>query len=178
VDIRYRGVFKTLRKVPQFTKGLFEDDTMGDLSNVTSSSSSFSKKDKFDFEEAAKGQGQVVYALLDEILVALKIRRDAGGLKEYFFLRCVLKPLFILLGLDFVKSVLGHGRSSIRRTECLLTRIYSPRLLNCQPEYWTGYRIKHRDSPFTAGSLSLDYEPERGIARAVVPVFTVGPRQY
>ncbi|CEL02368.1 hypothetical protein ASPCAL03539 [Aspergillus calidoustus] len=134
VDIRYRGVFKTLRKVPQFTKGLFEDDTTGDLSNVTSSSSPFSKKDKFDFEEAAKAQGQVVYALLDEILVALKIRRDAGGLKEYFFLR--------------------------------------PRLLNCQPEYWTGYRIKHRDSPFTAGSLSLDYEPERRIARAVVPVFT------
>ncbi|KAL2796461.1 hypothetical protein BJX66DRAFT_335957 [Aspergillus keveii] len=138
VDIRYRGVFKTLRKVPQFTKGLFENDTAGELSSLSSSSSS-SKKNKFDFEEAAKAQGQVVYALLEEILVALKIRREAGGLKEYFYLR--------------------------------------PRLLNCQPEYWTGYRIKHRDSPFTAGSLALDYEPERGIARAVVPVSTTQSRR-
>jgi hypothetical protein len=86
VDIRYRGVFKTLRKVPQFTKGLFENDTTGELSSLSSSSSS-SKKNKFDFEEAAKAQGQVVYALLEEILIALKIRREAGGLKEYFYLR-------------------------------------------------------------------------------------------
>ncbi|KAJ0422597.1 hypothetical protein BJY00DRAFT_310968 [Aspergillus carlsbadensis] len=139
VDIRYRGVFKTLRKVPQFTKGLFEDDTIGELSNMPSSSSSPLKKNKFDFEEAAKAQGQVIYALLDEIVVALKIRREAGGLKEYFFLR--------------------------------------PRFLNCQPEYWTGYRIKHRDSPFTAGSLSLDCEPERGIARAVVLALTTQSRR-
>ncbi|KAL2838360.1 hypothetical protein BJY01DRAFT_250976 [Aspergillus pseudoustus] len=131
VDIRYRGVFKTLRKVPQFTKGLFEDDPEGHMAKVSSSSSS---RKKFNFEEAAQAQGQVVYALLDDILVALKIRREAGDQGECFFLR--------------------------------------PRLLNCKPEYWTGYRVKHRDSPYTSGSLSLDYEPMRGTPRAIVPVFT------
>ncbi|KAL3460510.1 hypothetical protein BJX64DRAFT_300605 [Aspergillus heterothallicus] len=133
VDIRYRGVFKTLRKVPQFTKGLFENDHEGRMTSNLSSSSS-SRKKKFNFEEAAKAQGHVVYALLDEILVALKVQREAGSQNEYFFLR--------------------------------------PRLVTCQPEYWTGYRVRHRDSPYTAGSLSLDYEPDRGTPRAVVPVST------
>jgi hypothetical protein len=68
---------------------------------------------------------------------------------------------------------MGYGLLRIRCNKCVLMRLFSPRLLNCQPEYWTGYRIKHRDSPFTSGSLALDYEPESGIARAVVPVSTV-----
>lgn len=50
---------------------------------------------------------------------------------------------------------------------------YRPRLVSCKPEYWTGYRAKHRDSPYTAGSLSLDYEPYRGMPHVVVPVVTV-----
>lgn len=48
-----------------------------------------------------------------------------------------------------------------------------PRLVSCKPEYWTGYRAKHRDSPYIAGSLSLDYEPYRGMPHVVVPVVTV-----
>ncbi|KAL2810878.1 hypothetical protein BJX63DRAFT_433842 [Aspergillus granulosus] len=124
MDTRYQGVFKALRKVPQFTKGLFENDTKGRMASESSSS-----KKKFNFEAAAEAQGQVVYALLDEILAALKTRPEAGSQKGLFFLRS--------------------------------------RLLRCQPEYWTGYRMKHRDTPFTAGVLSLVYEPEREMPRAV-----------
>ncbi|KAL5335148.1 hypothetical protein BJX70DRAFT_401854 [Aspergillus crustosus] len=125
-DIRFRGVFKTLKKVPSFTHGLFE----GDSGKLASS--------KGNFEEAAKAQGQVVYALLDEVLNMLKIQREAEDHRVYFYLR--------------------------------------PRLIVCQPEYWIGYRVKYRDSPLTAGSLSLDYEPNRGVPRAVVPVATTNER--
>ncbi|KAL4976579.1 hypothetical protein BDW66DRAFT_150935 [Aspergillus desertorum] len=158
VDIRYRGVFKTLKKVPTFSGGLFGDSTSG-ITSAThehenrspggrmstdsrsgwgsgsgSASSSKSSLPKLDFEKAVKSQGQVVYALLDEVLDMLRIKRETESHREVFFLR--------------------------------------PRLVSCQPEYWTGYRVKHRDTPFTAGSLSLDYEPSRGIPRAVMPVAT------
>ncbi|KAL4902812.1 hypothetical protein BDW74DRAFT_180511 [Aspergillus multicolor] len=166
VDIRYRGVFKTLKNVPNFSDGLFGAFTTdatsasaadeqecgsftgqtgsesrpasgsGSFSGLSSSKSSKrSSSSKVDFEEAVKAQGQVVYALLDEVLMMLRIKREAEDHREVFFLR--------------------------------------PRLLTCQPEYWTGYRQKHRDSPFTAGSVSLDYEPNRGTPRAVMPVATV-----
>ncbi|KAL4759722.1 uncharacterized protein BDW70DRAFT_169224 [Aspergillus foveolatus] len=157
VDIRYRGVFKTLKKVPVFSGGLFGSSTSGissaadeheevstggrtstdDRSGSGSGSGSASSKSslsKVDFEEAVKAQGQVMYALLDEVLSMLRIKREAESHREVFFLR--------------------------------------PRLVSCQPEYWTGYRVKHRDTPFTAGSVSLDYEPSRGMPRAVMPVTT------
>jgi hypothetical protein len=75
VDIRFRGVYKTLKKVPPFVNGLFESDS-GKMNSL-----------KGDFDEAAKAQGQVVYALLDEVLNMLKIRREAEGYREYFYLR-------------------------------------------------------------------------------------------
>ncbi|KAL5044487.1 hypothetical protein BDW71DRAFT_215678 [Aspergillus fruticulosus] len=158
VDIRYRGVFKTLKKVPVFSGGLFGSSTSGMCSATDehedgsiggrmstdsrsgwgsgsgSVSSSRSSSTKVDFEEAVKAQGQVVYTLLDEVLNMLRIKREAESYREVFFLR--------------------------------------PRLVSCQPEYWTGYRVKHRDTPFTAGSVSLDYEPSRGMPRAVMPVAT------
>ncbi|KAL2866872.1 uncharacterized protein BJX67DRAFT_381503 [Aspergillus lucknowensis] len=130
VDIRFRGVFKTLKKVPPFLMGVFETDGSGQMASGTPSS--------FDFDDASKAQDQAVYALMDEICGMLKIKREAESHREHFFLR--------------------------------------PRLLGYQPEYWTGYREKHRDAPFTAGSISLDYEPERGAPRAVVPVSTTENR--
>lgn len=112
VDIRYRGVFKTLKKVPVFSGGLFgsstsrissaadeheEVSTGGRTSTDSrsgwgSGSGSASSKDsssKVDFEEAVKAQGQVIYALLDEVLNMLRIKREAKSHREMFFLRCV-----------------------------------------------------------------------------------------
>ncbi|CBF79206.1 hypothetical protein AN7039.2 [Aspergillus nidulans FGSC A4] len=157
VDIRYRGVFKTLKKVPMFSGGLFggstcrissaadeheevstgwrtSTDSRSGWGSGSCSASSKSSSSKVDFEEAVKAQGQAIYALLDEVLSMLGIKREAESHREMFFLR--------------------------------------PRLVSCQPEYWTGYRVKHRDSPLTAGSVSLDYEPSRGMPRAVMPVTT------
>ncbi|KAL6233214.1 hypothetical protein BDW75DRAFT_252147 [Aspergillus navahoensis] len=153
VDIRYRGLFKTLKKVPAFSGGLFgsstsgkssatdehEDRSTGGRMSIDSrfgwdSCSGSASSSKVGFEEAVKAQAQVVYTLLDEVLNMLRIKREAESHREVFFLR--------------------------------------PRLVSCQPEYWTGYRVKHRDAPFTAGSVSLDYEPSRGMPRAVMPVAT------
>ncbi|KAI9372736.1 hypothetical protein BJX61DRAFT_552678 [Aspergillus egyptiacus] len=123
VDIRFRGVFQTLKKVPLFAKGLFENDG----GKMTSS--------KVDLADAVKQQGNVVYALLDEILDMLKLKREMNCHQKYFYLR--------------------------------------PRLLTVRPEYWTGFRVKHKDSPTTAATLTLDYYPEKTEkARAVVPVMT------
>ncbi|KAL4932316.1 uncharacterized protein BDV17DRAFT_287845 [Aspergillus undulatus] len=164
VDIRYRGVFKTLKKVPPFEAGLFDVYTLTSVPTSTlapvpgegagagckgtgagsghgrfrSGSGSSSRSSRFDFEEAVKAQGQVVYALLDEVFNMLKITREADDHRVVFFLR--------------------------------------PRLLTCQPEYWVGYRAKHRDTPLTAGSVSLDFEPSRGTPRAVMPVVTTAER--
>ncbi|KAL4952410.1 hypothetical protein BDW69DRAFT_195670 [Aspergillus filifer] len=161
-DIRYRGVFKTLKKVPPFTGGLFDTFTSASVLNTTSYSTSAStavegpgaigsgqfrsgsdsgrssRSSRYDFDEAVKAQGQVVYALLDEVLGMLDLRREAENHRSCFLLR--------------------------------------PRLLTCQPEYWTGYRMKHRDTPLTAGSVSLDFEPSRGIPRAVMPVASTNER--
>ncbi|KAL4965332.1 uncharacterized protein BDV14DRAFT_200032 [Aspergillus stella-maris] len=157
-DIRYRGVFKTLRKVPTFTGGLFDTSTASSTLNNTSASASAegpgsigsgrfrsgsdsgrsSRSSRYDFDEAVKAQGQVIYALLDEILGMLDLRREAEDHRSCFLVR--------------------------------------PRLLTCQPEYWTGYRMKHRDTPLTAGSVSLDFEPSRGIPRAVLPVSSTNER--
>ncbi|KAE8397207.1 hypothetical protein BDV37DRAFT_289627 [Aspergillus pseudonomiae] len=124
VDIRFRGVFKTLKKVPLFRKGLYEDDAgHGDP-----------PARGYDFATAVRAQGQVVYALLDEILGALSITRETEDPESYFYLRA--------------------------------------RLLNCQLEYWTGYREKYKDAPITAGLLALEYYPEQHSTRAVLPVST------
>lgn len=83
-------MFKTLKKVPQFRHGLFDGDGTGSwrmsLSAGPSSSSSSTSK-KIDFEEAVKAQGQVVYALLDEISNMLKLRREMDDHRQFFFLR-------------------------------------------------------------------------------------------
>jgi hypothetical protein len=42
-------------------------------------------------------------------------------------------------------------------------------------EYWTGYREKYKDSPYTAGLLALEYYPETHSTRIVLPVSTVSP---
>ncbi|KAL4803965.1 hypothetical protein BDV18DRAFT_162376 [Aspergillus unguis] len=143
VDIRFRGVFKTLKKVPAFKYGLFDGPASeaaltSENGRKRSGSGSGSAWKKIDFEEAVKAQGQVVYALLDEVLNMLKIRREAEDNRECFFL--------------------------------------IPRLISVQPEYWTGYRVKHHDTPTTAGSVSLDYEPYRGTPRAVIPVSATSER--
>ncbi|KAF7586347.1 hypothetical protein BBP40_009043 [Aspergillus hancockii] len=80
VDIRFRGVYKTLKKVPPFRKGLYEDDE-GQLPG---------SEWEFDFEEASRAQGQVIYALMDDILRALKIRRETDDDQSYFCLRARL----------------------------------------------------------------------------------------
>ncbi|OOO03853.1 hypothetical protein OAory_01022640 [Aspergillus oryzae] len=80
VDIRFRGVFKTLKKVPLFRKGLYEDD-VGHWGPPAR---------EYDFASAARAQGQVVYALLDEVLDALKITRETESDESYFYLRARL----------------------------------------------------------------------------------------
>lgn len=77
-------MFKTLKKVPSFKHGLFDGDNIGSWRMSSSSSSSSSK---IDFEEAVKAQGQVVYALLDEISNMLKLRREMDNHRQFFFLR-------------------------------------------------------------------------------------------
>ncbi|KAE8387600.1 hypothetical protein BDV23DRAFT_174517 [Aspergillus alliaceus] len=125
VDIRFRGVYKTLKKVPPFRKGLYEDD----MDNLAPPARDF------DFDFAARAQGQVVYALLDEILRALKILRQTEDNRSYFCLRA--------------------------------------RLLTCRFEYWTGYREKYKDTPFTRGLVSLEHYPARHSAQTVLQVSTL-----
>ena len=62
VDIRYRGVFKTLPKCPQFTKGLWEggcEDCQDELNSGR-----------------PKTQAQAIYALLSEISEMLGLKRE------------------------------------------------------------------------------------------------------
>lgn len=70
-------MFKTLKKVPLFRKGLYEDD-VGHWGPPAR---------EYDFASAARAQGQVVYALLDEVLDALKITRETESDESYFYLR-------------------------------------------------------------------------------------------
>ena len=78
VDIRFRGVFQTLEKVPSFHAGLYEDDH-GRLND--------DDEPPPDFHDAAGAQGLVVYALLHEILTMIDIRREAESHKSFFCLR-------------------------------------------------------------------------------------------
>lgn len=72
VDIRYRGVFKTLKKVPRFSKALWDGGCESCQPELDS--------------KTPRAQGQVVYALLNEIgnMLALERRTVNGGI---FFLR-------------------------------------------------------------------------------------------
>ncbi|KAF9892232.1 hypothetical protein FE257_002009 [Aspergillus nanangensis] len=119
VDIRFRGVFKTLQKTPKFNKGLYEGDLETDLEG---------------FGDAARAQGKVVYALLEDISQALDIRREANDERYYFHLR--------------------------------------PRLFNMQLEYWTGHYERHKDTPYTAGVVCLEFKPGQHLMRAIVPIST------
>ncbi|KAL4889826.1 hypothetical protein BDV59DRAFT_204851 [Aspergillus ambiguus] len=77
VDIRFRGVYQTLKKVPPFCAGLYDDDD-GRLPDGYST---------VYYEDAIRAQGQVAYALLDEILAMTDIRRETEYHKSYFNLR-------------------------------------------------------------------------------------------
>ncbi|KAJ5675713.1 hypothetical protein N7462_008610 [Penicillium macrosclerotiorum] len=72
VDIRYRGVFKTLAKVPRFQRGLWEDG-------------SEDCQDKLD-EAKDHTQDQVIYALLNELGEMMNLKRDTAAKDRVFSL--------------------------------------------------------------------------------------------
>ncbi|OGE48703.1 hypothetical protein PENARI_c026G06537 [Penicillium arizonense] len=81
VDMRYRGVFKSLAKVPQFTKGLWEGGC-----------------ELFDYDVGTKNprvQAHVIYALLHEIGDMLNISRPTSKEDVIFYAkpRLVSRPL-------------------------------------------------------------------------------------
>ncbi|PYI12040.1 hypothetical protein BO78DRAFT_272933, partial [Aspergillus sclerotiicarbonarius CBS 121057] len=124
VDIAFRGVFQTLKKGPQFEKGLFEDEN----------GSAAICPPRTNFEKVYKRQAQVIYALLDELMYKLAISRESEDDRKWFYLR--------------------------------------PRFMECQAEYWTGYRQKYKDGPSSASWITLDHYPDIGVVRCVVPVST------
>ncbi|PWY69874.1 hypothetical protein BO94DRAFT_477640 [Aspergillus sclerotioniger CBS 115572] len=124
VDIAFRGVFQTLKKGPQFEKGLFEDEN----------GSAAICPPRTNFKKVCKRQAQVIYALLDELMYKLAISRESEDDRKWFYLR--------------------------------------PRFMDCRAEYWTGYRHKYKDGPFSASWITLDHFPDIGVARCVVPVST------
>lgn len=72
VDIRYRGVFTTLTRCPEFAAGLWERGSelcQGALDNGK-----------------PRAQGQVIYALLDEIGDMLDLQRETSDGKAVFVL--------------------------------------------------------------------------------------------
>ncbi|KAJ5096165.1 hypothetical protein NUU61_005521 [Penicillium alfredii] len=83
IDIRYRGVFKTLAKVPCFSKGLWDGGC--ELCQV-------------ELEQKKPwAQAQVVYALLEEIGDMLDIKRSTADGKKVFF----LKPRLLAMPLEY-----------------------------------------------------------------------------
>ncbi|PYH97430.1 hypothetical protein BO71DRAFT_318624 [Aspergillus ellipticus CBS 707.79] len=77
VDIRFRGVFQALRKVPRFEGNLYEENGARVVRIPR----------KKSFEGSAKMQSWVVYALLDEIFKLLDIRQESEKPGQWFFLR-------------------------------------------------------------------------------------------
>lgn len=66
-----------LTKVPQFKKGLYQNEDC-----------SIERRGRRSvFEDAARAQEQVLYALLEETLTLLNINRDMDDHLSYFFLR-------------------------------------------------------------------------------------------
>ncbi|PKX93313.1 uncharacterized protein P174DRAFT_422314 [Aspergillus novofumigatus IBT 16806] len=84
VDIRFRSVFITLRKLPEFGF-LYDEDEDEDEGYGTTEAGGSKCKSKFD--EMVKLQGQVVYALLQGMLEAFKITRETDDSDSYFFFR-------------------------------------------------------------------------------------------
>ncbi|GFF36116.1 hypothetical protein IFM58399_04442 [Aspergillus lentulus] len=82
VDIHFRSVFMTLRKLPEFGSLYDEDEDEDEGYGTTDAGGSKSK-----FDEMVKLQGQVVYALLQGILEAFKITRETDDSDSYFFFR-------------------------------------------------------------------------------------------
>lgn len=95
VDIRFRSVFMTLRKLPEF--GSLYDEDEDDEGYGTMDAGGDKSKPKFD--ETVKLQGQVVYALLLEILEAFRVTRETDDDDSYFFLRSVASPCHVILTL-------------------------------------------------------------------------------
>ncbi|KAH2556463.1 hypothetical protein KXW97_009070 [Aspergillus fumigatus] len=87
VDIRFRSVFMTLRKLPEFGS-LYDEDEDEDEGYGTTDAGGSKPKPKFD--EMVKLQGQVVYALLQGILEAFKVTRETDDSDSYLFFRARL----------------------------------------------------------------------------------------
>ncbi|GFF27894.1 hypothetical protein IFM46972_02204 [Aspergillus udagawae] len=83
-DIRFRSVFVTLRKLPEFGS-LYDEDEDEDEGYGTMDAAG--SKPKLKFDEMVKLQGQVVYALLQGILEAFRISRETDDSDSYFFFR-------------------------------------------------------------------------------------------
>lgn len=66
--------------MPPFPKSLYEDGCS--VEDV--------KLGEELFANVSRAQGQVVYALLYEVLDMMDLTREAGSKKEWFCLRCVL----------------------------------------------------------------------------------------
>jgi hypothetical protein len=88
-DIRFRSVFVTLRKLPEFGS-LYDEDEDEDEGYGTMDAGG--SKTKLKFDEMVKLQGQVVYALLQGILEAFRISRETDDSDSYFFFRSVASP--------------------------------------------------------------------------------------
>lgn len=73
VDIRYRGVFKTLAKVPTFSKGLWDGGSEEHMM-------------KADFG-SLRSQGQVIYALMGEVADMVDLQRPTREGDAIFFLK-------------------------------------------------------------------------------------------
>ncbi|KAJ5225461.1 hypothetical protein N7468_006686 [Penicillium chermesinum] len=81
IDIRYRGVFKTLSKVPQFKKGLWEggsEKCHGELN-----------------DKSRLAQAQLVYALLSDVTEMLDLQRPTKDGNSIFYLRPRLLDSFL-----------------------------------------------------------------------------------
>ncbi|KAJ5632321.1 hypothetical protein N7490_008660 [Penicillium lividum] len=73
VDIRYRGVFKTLLKVPRFGKGLWEGGSEEHMPQ--------------DDTRSMRSQAQVMYALMSEVGEMLDLQRPTREGDAVFFLK-------------------------------------------------------------------------------------------
>jgi hypothetical protein len=72
VDIRYRGVFRTLPKCPRFANGLWDGGSENCQYELTTGK--------------PKAQAQVLYALLSEVGEMLGLKRETSDGDGFFFL--------------------------------------------------------------------------------------------
>lgn len=72
-DTRYRGVFKTLRRVPKFETGLWDGGTEDCQEELA--------------EHGSGAQAQVVYALLSEIEDMMDLKKLMADGQRVFFLK-------------------------------------------------------------------------------------------